>query len=148
MNIIKVSSQFYVDCPDPEHLQKEDRRPFILLLRMKFRGKMIRFAAPLRSNISGHTPKDQYFNLPPAPGTKAEHHHGIHFIKMYPITSQYIQKFNTGDIPYFVMLSDFIQRNEKNIVQAASAYLSRYEHDGKWCDQAVNLDQLLGYLGL
>lgn len=57
-----------------------------MVVRLRFRGKRRDFAVPLRSNIAPNVPKDQYFALPPRPTTRPGCRHGIHYIKMFPIT--------------------------------------------------------------
>ena len=62
---------------DKEMLQKS-RRPCALVVQMTFRGHRYDFAIPIRSNISGSAPKDQYFPLPPRKTTKDRKRHGLH----------------------------------------------------------------------
>ena len=89
---------------DREFMRKHGR-PCVLVLRLRFRGRKVNFAVPLRSNIAPNVPRDQYFPLPPRPSTKPRHRHGIHYIKMYTHT--------------------------RDIVRACQSYLEKYEAEGR-----------------
>ena len=54
---------------DPEVLQKSTR-PYVLVIRLKYRNTNYDFAIPIRSNIPASAPKNQYFALPPRPQTR------------------------------------------------------------------------------
>lgn len=86
MRIVSISQDFFdlVD-GDRELMLKRDR-PCIVVVRLRFRGKRRDFAVPLRSNIAPNVPKDQYFALQLRPTTRPGCRHGIHYIKMFPIT--------------------------------------------------------------
>ena len=57
-------------------------------------------------------PKDQYFVLPPRPTTRPGCHHGIHYIKMFPITKAHQRRFRTeGSAYYYEMLQRIIDGN-------------------------------------
>ena len=51
---------------DSEILQKSTR-PYVLVIRLKYKGLNYDFAVPIRSNIPASAPKNQYFALPPRP---------------------------------------------------------------------------------
>ena len=53
------------------------------------------FAIPIRSNIPASAPKNQYFALPPRPQTRPKNRHGLHYIKMFPVTKQYLIRYRT-----------------------------------------------------
>lgn len=77
---------FFVHAEGDRELMLKHNRPCIVVVRLRFRGKRRDFAVPLRSNIAPNVPKDQYFALPPRPTTRPNCRHGIHYIKMFPIT--------------------------------------------------------------
>lgn len=54
---------------DSEVLQKSTR-PYVLVVRLKYKDACYDFAVPIRSNIPASAPKDQYFALPPRPQTR------------------------------------------------------------------------------
>lgn len=73
MKLSSVKDEFFEMCKfDKELLQNTDRRPYLVILRLKYNGKRQDFAIPFRSNISGNVPKNLYFPLPPRPSTKKE----------------------------------------------------------------------------
>ena len=74
---------------DSEVLQKSTR-PYVLVVRLKYKDACYDFAVPIRSNIPASAPKDQYFSLPPRPQTRSKNRHGLHYIKMFPVTKQEI----------------------------------------------------------
>ena len=63
---------------DQEVLQKSGR-PYVLVIRLTYRGKKQDFAVPVRSNIPAAAPKDQYFALPPRPTTRPKNRHGLQY---------------------------------------------------------------------
>ena len=77
---------------DPEVLQKSTR-PYVLVIRLKYRNTNYDFAIPIRSNIPASAPKNQYFALPPRPQTRPNNRHGLHYIKMFPVTKQYLIRY-------------------------------------------------------
>ena len=79
---------------DPEVLQKSTR-PYVLVIRLKYRNTNYDFAIPIRSNIPASAPKNQYFALPPRPQTRPKNRHGLHYIKMFPVTKQYLIRYRT-----------------------------------------------------
>lgn len=90
-------------------------------------------------------PKDQYFALPPRPTTRPGCRHGIHYIKMFPITKSYQRRFRTEGSAYYVTLQRIIDGNTKRIVSECQAYLDRYEREGR-PRFAVDIDRIAGLL--
>ena len=86
MKIVSISQDFFDLVEGDRELMLKHNRPFNVVVRLRFRGKRRDFAVPLRSNIAPNVPKDQYFALPPRPTTRPGCRHGIHYIKMFPIT--------------------------------------------------------------
>ena len=130
VKIVSISQDFFdlVD-GDRELMLKRDR-PCIVVVRLRFRGKRRDFAVPLRSNIAPNVPKDQYFALPPRPATRPGCRHGIHYVKMFPITKVYQRRFRTEGSAYYETLQRIIDGNTKRIVSECQAYLDRYEREG------------------
>lgn|GEM_PF-172722 len=101
-----------------ELMLKRDR-PCIVVVRLRFHGKRRDFAVPLRSNIAPNVPKDQYFALPPRPTTRPGCRHGIHYIKMFPITKAYQRRYCI----WFALLRMAI--NARDASACASAFAAR-----------------------
>lgn len=112
---------------DPEMLQKAGR-PCALIVRLKYKGRRIDFAVPIRSNISPSAPKDQYFPLPPRSTTKPKHRHGIHYIKMFPVNKSIVLRYRTSKNPNARLMKKIIDQNEKQIIIECQQYLTLYEN--------------------
>lgn len=128
MKLVSVNSSFFELCKfDSELLDNNNRRPYLLIIRLKYKNGNYDFAVPFRSNISENTPKNQYYALPPRPKTKEKHIHGLHYIKMFPITKNYLEKFHIDQDKYYIMLTGVIKSDIKRIVGECQSYLNDYE---------------------
>lgn len=132
MEIVKVKQSYYdllkAHRLDDEILINKEGRPCVLIVRLKYRGQFVDFVVPIRSNISPATPHSQYLSLPPNSNTKPRYHHGVHYIKMFPIdSSKYIDKFRYTSEDHFSKAASVIESHEKEIVQACQDYLTLYE---------------------
>lgn len=126
---------------DTEMLHKA-KRPCVLVVKLKYYGNRYSFAVPLRSNISPASPKNEYFSLPPRSTTHPGHHHGIHYIKMFPVRPEWMLLFHTEGNLYEAMIKGIIDSHEKQIISECQEYLSRYEA-GERSPYATDLDLLL-----
>lgn len=111
---------------DPEMLQKS-KRPCALIVKLKYKGKRYDFAIPLRSNINPSAPKEQFFPLPPRKTTKEKYRHGVHYIKMFPVKSDFLIRFRTEGNAFATLTKQILDHNEKTIVKQCQAYLEKYE---------------------
>lgn len=145
MKVISVSQDFFDLVEGDRELMLKRNRPCIVVVRLRFRGERRDFAVPLRSNIAPNVPKSQYFALPPRPTTRPGCRHGIHYIKMFPISRKYQRRFRMDGSPYYETLQRIIDRNEKRIVSECQAYLQRYERVGK-PRYAVDIDRIIELL--
>ena len=149
MQLVKVGKQFYQECKkngtDKELLFNKNGRPCVLLLKLKYKGKKYKFVVPLRSNIASNVPKDQYFSLPPNSATKAGNVHGVHYIKLFPIDSKYIQKYRIENNAYMQNIKSILDKNEKNIIIACQNYLYECEK-GKRNTLTPDIDGILSWL--
>lgn len=119
MKIVSISQDFFDLVDGDRELMLKHNRPCIVVVKLRFRGKRRDFAVPLRSNIAPNVPKDQYFALPPRPTTRPGCRHGIHYIKMFPITKSYQRRFRTEGSAYYETLQRIIDGNTKRIVSEA-----------------------------
>lgn len=147
MKFSSVSDAFFDLCYfDKELLFNEDeRRPYLIILRLKYKSKNHDFAVPFRSNIANYIPKDQYFSLPPRHTTKKEKIHGLHYIKMFPIIKEFLIKFNVNEDRYYRLISNIISKNIKQIVVEAQQYLINYQN-GERCDYCTDIDGIMDIL--
>ena len=119
---------------DPEVLQKSTR-PYVLVIRLKYRDTNYDFAVPIRSNIPASAPKDQYFALPPRP----------HYIKMFPVTKQYLVRYRTEGNSFATLIQNIIDKNSKQIVDACQRYLDLYSQ-GTRPTYSTDIDYLIEQL--
>ncbi|CAM3958558.1 hypothetical protein PAAL109150_01770 [Paenibacillus alkaliterrae] len=132
MKLSSISDDFFELVKfDKELMDNTNRRPYLIILRLKYSGIRQDFAVPFRSNIDSNTPKDQYFSLPPRKTTQKHHVHGLHYLKMFPIKSEYLRKFNVENNPYYATLLGIINKNLKTIVKDAQKYLDDYQNGRK-----------------
>ena len=129
---------------DKEVMHKKGR-PYVLVIRLKYKGKNQDFAIPLRSNISAASPKDEYFALPPRPTTKPKNRHGLHYIKMFPIDKRYLQKYRTEGNEYAMLIQNIISKNSRQIISECQSYLNKYENGIK-SEYSTDIDMLLNVL--
>ena len=115
---------------DQEVLQKSGR-PYVLVIRLTYRGKKQDFAVPVRSNIPAAAPKDQYFALPPRPTTRPKNRHGLHYIKMFPVKKQFLIRYRTEGNDFAMLIQSIIDKNVKRIVEECQQYLNAYERGEK-----------------
>ena len=114
-------------------------------LDRQYKGVNRSFAVPLRSNISSNTPKDQYFALPTRPTTRAGNHHGLHYIKMFPVTKKYLVRYRTEGNVFATTIQTVIDKNEKRIVTECQKYLDDYSK-GHRLPFSTDIDLLLSIL--
>lgn len=145
MKIASISQDFFDLVEGDRELMLKHNLPCIVVVRLRFRGKRRDFAVPLHSNIAPNVPKDQYFALPSRPTTRPGCRHGIHYIKMFPITKSYQRRFRTEGSAYYETLQRIIDGNIKRIVSECQAYLDRYEREGR-PRFAVDIDRIVGLL--
>lgn len=132
MKLVKVNKDFYdmLRSSRLEHeiMFNEKGRPCVLLVDMFYKNKKRPFVIPLRSNISPCTPSNQYFSLPPSHNTKTYHHHGVHYIKLFPIKNQYIEKYRIKNDSFYATILRILDANESRIVSECQHYLQQCEN--------------------
>ena len=131
---------------DSEILQKSTR-PYVLVIRLKYKGLNYDFAVPIRSNIPASAPKNQYFALPPRPQTRPKNRHGLHYIKMLPVTKQYLVRYRTEGNNFAMLIQTIIDKNSKQIVDECQRYLDLYSQGIK-PDYSTYIDYLIEQLNM
>lgn len=126
---------------DPEMLQKA-KRPCVLIMQLKYKGRRQSFAVPIRSNIPAAAPKSSYFPLPPRQSTRPKNRHGIHYIKMFPIKRSDTIMYRVEGNPQALLIKKIIDENEKQIIKECQEYLNRYE-TGLREEYSTDIDLLL-----
>lgn len=102
IEIVSVKKEFFDLCNDKELMHNYNlKRPYLIVLKLVYKGKKLDFAIPFRSNIQPETDEWQFYSLPPNNTTRDKHHHGLHFTKMFPIKKLYKEKFYTSKNIFF-----------------------------------------------
>lgn len=145
MKLVSINSALFEKYKeDPEILTKSGR-PYVLVIRLKYKGAKHDFAVPIRSNIPAAAPKNQYFALPPRPTTRPKNRHGIHYIKMFPVTKKYMIRYRTAGNSFAMLIKSIIDRNTKRIVNDCQAYLDSYSSGNK-PQFSTDIDYLLSQI--
>lgn len=148
MKLVKVSPGFYslaaLNHVDEEIMFNEAGRPCVLLINLNYKGNLRKFVVPLRSNISSKAPKEQYFSLPPNKSTRPGCHHGVHYIKLFPIEDKYIDKYRVGG-EFDKLILDILSDNQDEIISACQKYLNECEKGNKHV-MTPNIDGILRVL--
>lgn len=136
MEIVKVKQSYYdwlrANRLDSEILINKEGRPCVLVVRLKYRGENQDFVVPIRSNISPTAPYSQYLSLPPNSQTRPRHHHGVHYIKLFPVdASKHIDKFHYTPDDHFAKAAGVIACHEREIVDCCQKYLLECENGKK-----------------
>ncbi|MDD5860399.1 MAG: hypothetical protein PUC99_08700 [Eubacteriales bacterium] len=129
---------------DPEVLRKT-ARPCVLVVRLKYKGHKRSFAIPMRSNISARTPRNQYFALPTRSTTRPGNHHGLHYIKMFPVTKKYLIRYRIEGNAFAMTVQSVIDKHESQIIKECQQYLDAYE-SGCRIPFSTDLDLLISIL--
>ena len=118
------------------------KRPYVVIIKLNFKGSKQDFAVPFRSNISGSNDNANYFALPPRKETRKFHRHGLHFIKMLPIEKEYFEKYNypTNNASASRTIA-YIQKNFKRLVQEAQSYIDSFSR-GHRPPLCVDIDKI------
>ncbi len=126
MKLVTVNNALLLKyCGDSEVLRKSTR-PYVLVIRLKYKNINHDFAVPIRSNIPASAPKNQYFALPPRPQTRPKNHHGLHYIKMFPVTKQYLVRYRVEGNSFATLIQKIIDKNSRQIVDECQQYLDLY----------------------
>ena len=128
MDFCTISDDFFDLCTFDNELlyNKSSKRPYLVILKLKYIGNEHEFAIPFRSNIPSHIKKEQYFSLPPRSTTKSGYIHGLHYIKMFPVKSIYLKQFFNNDANHKIVKKIIIGKREL-IKKDAQNYLAMYE---------------------
>ena len=153
MQWVKVDDAFFTKCnscganSNNQLLYNEKGRPTVLLVNLKYKDNHYDFVVPMKSNISDAEDKNNYFALPPNKRTKTGFHHGIYYVKLFPIIRKYIHPYHYNKDAYLVSIKTIIDRPDhtKEIVAACQKYLEEYGK-GKRHPYTPDIDSILEML--
>lgn len=142
MKLVSVRASTIVAYQEDGEVLQKSSRPYVLVVRLKYKGHNYDFAIPLRSNIPANAPKNQYFALPPRKTTRPKNRHGLHYIKMFPVRRRDLLRYRTEGNKFASLVQEIIDRNAKQIIAEAQSYLYGIEC-GNAPRFATNIDWLL-----
>lgn len=126
MKLVTIRTDLLALYEQDKEVLKKSGRPYVIVLRLKYKEQNYDFAVPIRSNIPAATPKHQYFALPPRPSTRPGNRHGLHYTKMFPITKEYQVRYRTEGNHFSMLIQEIIDKNTRKIVDECQQYLDRY----------------------
>ena len=145
MKLVTIRTDLLDLYEQDKEVLKKSGRPYVVVLRLKYKEQHYDFAVPIRSNIPAAAPKNQYFALPPRPTTKPGNRHGLHYIKMFPITKNYQVRYRTDGNRFATLIQQIVDKNTKQIVTECQRYLDDYAA-GKHPAFSTDIDFLLSVL--
>jgi hypothetical protein len=145
MRLVSIDTTLFDKYKDDPEVLTKSKRPYVLVIRLKYKTRDYDFAVPIRSNIPSNVPKEQYFALPPRPTTRPKNRHGLHYIKMFPVTKQYLRRYRTEGNQFATLIQNIIDKNTKSIVEDCQSYLDEYAN-GHHPKFSTNIDYLLSQL--
>ena len=145
MKLVSINTDLLEKYHGDKEVLLKSQRPYVLIIHLKYKDKSQDFAVPIRSNIPAAAPKQQYFSLPPRPTTKPHNRHGLHYIKMFPVTKQYLVRYRTEGNTFATMIQNIINKNSRQIISECQAYLNDYA-TGNHPNYSTNIDYLLSKL--
>lgn len=119
-------------------LEKNNKRPCLMIIKLLYKGVKCNFAIPFRSNINGKASRKEYFPLPPRKTTEKGKKHGLHYIKMFPITKDYIYKYYSDNKENEKDMIK-IKKNIKQIIDEIQEYITNYETGTRY-NYCTNID--------
>lgn len=154
-NIVVLQNSFFELFPKEKEFLHNDspkKRPYLIPIKLEYKGNKVLFAIPFRSNIQTKVSSFQYYGLPPNNRTKKGHAHGLHFLKMFPVSREYLQEFLVDvDDKHHTLIKKKISKEKKRIVDAAQRFINKYENiktnEGKskhsWFSMVPDWDYIL-----
>ncbi len=126
MKLVSINNSLLLKYSGDSEVLQKSTRPYVLVIRLKYKNTDYDFAVPIRSNIPASAPKNQYFALPPRPQTKPKNRHGLHYIKMFPVSKKYLVRYRTDGNIFATLIKNIIDKNSKQIVAECQRYLDLY----------------------
>ena len=142
MKLVSINNALLLKYSDDSEILQKSTRPYVLVIRLKYKGSNYDFAVPIRSNIPASAPKNQYFALPPRPQTRPKNRHGLHYIKMFPVTKQYLVRYRIEGNNFAILIQNIIDKNSKKIIDECQQYLNLYSQGIKPA-YSTNIDYLI-----
>ena len=142
MKLVSINNALLLKYNDDSEILQKSTRPYVLVIRLKYKGSNYDFAVPIRSIIPASAPKNQYFALPPRPQTRPKNRHGLHYIKMFPVTKQFLVRYRIEGNNFAILIQNIINKNSKKIIDECQQYLNLYSQGIKPA-YSTNIDYLI-----
>lgn len=129
MRCRKLKESYYnaLKAVDSEVLDNDNgKRPYVVLLELRYKGKKQSFAIPFRSNIAGNLPKHTYFTLPRRHTTRECNKHGLHYIKLVPANNKLLENVQLYDNSKLYL--EIIEKNIDKIKSSVQEIIDNYEN--------------------
>lgn len=143
MRIVKINTKVldrFVNV-DPEVMIKNNR-PYVLIIRLKYKGLRYDFAVPLRTNLVPTISEEFYFELPPSYRTRPGHIRAIQFNKMFPVHRRFTMPYYFGKNKDMKETAQIIKAADKEVIEKGQNYLKNYE-EGNIPIFSTDIDLLL-----
>lgn len=144
MKFSSITNEFfdlYTQDGDEVLHNKDEKRPYLIIVKLDYKGSRHDFALPLRSNLANYTPKEQYFPLPPSRTTQKNKIHGIHYIKMFPVDNKFLKKFHYDKDKFYFLIYNIVVKNKDRIIDEAQKYLNNYSK-GNRIEYATKIENI------
>lgn len=145
MKLVSINNSLLLKYSGDSEVLQKSTRPYVLVIRLKYKNTDYDFSVPIRSNIPASAPKNQYFALPPRPQTKPKNRHGLHYIKMFPVSKKYLVRYRTDGNIFATLIKNIIDKNSKQIVAECQRYLDLYS-EGIKPQYSTDIDYLIEQL--
>lgn len=103
MKLVTINTALFDKYKNDVEILTKSKRPYVLVIRLKYKGEKYDFAVPIRSNIPAATPKNQYFSLPPRPTTRPKNRKTI-----VNDCQAYLDNYSKGHHPQFSTDIDYL----------------------------------------
>lgn len=145
MKLVSINNSLLLKYSGDSEVLQKNTRPYVLVIHLKYKNSDYDFAVPIRSNIPASAPKNQYFALPPRPQTKPKNRHGLHYIKIFPVSKKYLVRYRTDGNIFATLIKNIIDKNSKQIVAECQHYLDLYS-EGIKPQYSTDIDYLIEQL--
>lgn len=142
MKLKRIKEDYYqkIIRVDFEVLHNKGGRPYVIIMKLNYKGTLQNFAIPLRSNISVSAPRYTFFSLPKRSTTKDDHVHGLHYIKLVLIDNRFLENVEMSDT--YKLYLEIIRKNKERIRNEVPVILEQYGK-GIIAKYSTNLDGLI-----
>ncbi len=130
---------------DSEFLR--NKRPCLLVLRLKYLNGRHDFLVPIRSNLDPRYCNGNFFELPPRQITRSGRVHALQYTKMFPVDGTFLTSYRFKNSFEEDLVKGAIRDNMPEIVSGCQRYLDNYDCQSKLA-YSTDIDSLLATLNI